>query len=358
MTDLPQQPPDRRPRPSILARARRRLRESGTERAARGDAVGTLLIMAYIARREGFPGIRRAVRTVLVTRRDYSLAVPFRHAIAAPSSVPSVAVACHIYHDELMPLLGGYLRNIPFRCPLFVTTDTPAKKAAIERYFADWTNGPVEVRLAPNRGRDIAPKLVALADVHDRFEYVLHVHAKRSMHHPRLHRWSEFLFNNLLGSPQIVASIFEIFHRFPGIGLVSSQHFEPLRSGLGWGENFALAEKLAGRMGISLAPDQAFDFPSGSMFWARTRALRPLLDLRLGVDDFPPELGQLDGTLAHAIERIYYFVCERAGFDWVKVARPDQFATSRRIAPIDSADALAAFIDRRLVRLTKGQPRA
>jgi hypothetical protein len=92
------------------------------------------------------------------------------------------------------------------------------------------------------------------------------------------------------------------------------------------------------------------------MFWARTAALKPLLDLRLETDDFPPELGQLDGTLAHAIERLYYFACERAGLDWVKVARRDLFRSTSRIAPVGGPDALEAFMRSRLVRLVGSRP--
>jgi lipopolysaccharide biosynthesis protein len=40
------------------------------------------------------------------------------------------------------------------------------------------------------------------------------------------------------------------------------------------------------------------------MFWAKASLVRPLLDLNLQFDDFPPEKGQLDGELNHAIERI------------------------------------------------------
>ena len=315
------------------------------------DFVIALRHTARLVWREGISGLARVVRCVLARRRDYALSVPFGYEIAAPQPAPSLAVVCHLFHHDLAPVLAGYFRNIPFPCHIFISTDTAAKQDDIERCFASWKQGPVEVRLAPNRGRDIAPKLVTFADVHSRFEYVLHVHAKRSLHSARLHDWGEFLFQSLLGSAAIIDSIFEIFARFPNVGLVASQHFEPLRFGLGWGDNFAPAESLAARMGVSISRDRHFDFPSGSMFWARTAALKPLLDLRLTTDDFPPETGQLDGTLAHAIERLYFFACERAGLDWVKVARRDLFRSTGRITPVDGPDALETFMKGRLVHL-------
>ena len=72
--------------------------------------------------------------------------------------------------------------------------------------------------------------------------------------------------------------------------------------------------------GLQIPPNEAIDFPVGSMFWARSAALQPLLDLRLGFEDFEdtnPQ--QRDGTLAHAIERSFLFSCCKAGYYWGRI---------------------------------------
>jgi lipopolysaccharide biosynthesis protein len=50
------------------------------------------------------------------------------------------------------------------------------------------------------------------------------------------------------------------------------------------------------------------------MFWVRLRALRPLLDAHLDPWEFDAEAGQIDGTMAHAVDRIIGLAVSAAGF--------------------------------------------
>ncbi len=51
----------------------------------------------------------------------------------------------------------------------------------------------------------------------------------------------------------------------------------------------------------------------GTMFWARTDAIAPLLDLDLGWNDYPAEPVPYDGTILHAIERLFPVVAQHRG---------------------------------------------
>ena len=103
---------------------------------------------------------------------------------------------------------------------------------------------------------------------------------------------------------------------------------------------------------MNLRADAALDFPAGSMFWARGAALRPLLDLGLSFDDFPAETGQTDGTLAHAIERLFLHSCERAGYGWLKIANPALYFRTDTIVQIRSAEDLDRYVARHCFWLT------
>ncbi|MFH7375964.1 rhamnan synthesis F family protein, partial [Pseudomonas syringae pv. tagetis] len=79
------------------------------------------------------------------------------------------------------------------------------------------------------------------------------------------------------------------------------------------GGNAQRMERLWAQLGLDGAPGDG-QFASGSMFWVRLQALRPLLDGHLLPSMFDVEAGQIDGTLAHAIERATGAVVTCAGF--------------------------------------------
>ncbi len=265
----------------------------------------------------------------------------------------SVAVVLHAFHVHLLPELRAYLDRIPFPADLFISTDDAEKQASVGDCFSDWPSGSVTAEIVPNRGRDVAAKLVGFAAVHDSHEYVLHVHTKQSPHDQRLVGWRAYLLETLLGSPETVRGVFAAFAEAPRLGMVAPQHIDELRPWIRWSQNHDLAATLAASMGFPLPPQAPLDFPSGSMFWARSAALRPLLDLRLSFDDFPEELGQTDGTLAHAIERLYYLACEQAGFDWLKVTARDGLHDAGDVRSVSSREELLRFLVRTPIRLSQ-----
>ncbi|MDD2558035.1 MAG: rhamnan synthesis F family protein [Desulfuromonadaceae bacterium] len=292
---------------------------------------------------------------------DSSLAVPFlcfgadpqasECEPAGPISGP-IAVICHLFHADLAGEIRNYLSHIPYPFDLYISTDTTFKRQVIAAAFSDFTAGLLEIRVLPNRGRDIAPKLIGFADVYPRYTYILHLHSKHSSHAGVLEHWRGYLLETLLGSPAIVRSVFAAFEHQPDLGIIAAQHFEPVRHWINWGGNLPCAQQLAERLGFNLSPNQVLDFPSGSMFWARSAALQPLLDASLDIDDFAIEAGQIDATLAHAIERLYFYICESAGYQWLKIARPDLLSHTPAIQQLQAATQLPDFFAQHGFRLT------
>lgn len=57
-------------------------------------------------------------------------------------------------------------------------------------------------------------------------------------------------------------------------------------------------------------------FPAGNMFWGRVAAVKNIFDIDYVEADFPEEAGQTDGTIMHAIERLWIPVAENNGYTY------------------------------------------
>jgi hypothetical protein len=255
-----------------------------------------------------------------INEHDFALEMPLRFA-PPPYRGGPIAIVIHAFYLDAFAALLEKARNAPGQLDLFVSTDTQQKRAELAALCQGWDRGSVEIAVTPNRGRDVAPKLLAFPRVYLEYELFLHLHTKKSPHGGApLARWRDHLVDNLIGTPEIAAGNVSLFDDAK-LGVVFPQHLTEIRGILNWGYNYDIARALARRMGVALDKNMVLEFPSGSMFWGRSAALRPLLDLKLGFEDFPPEDGRVDGTLAHAIERCVLISAEAAQLEWLKVQR-------------------------------------
>lgn len=226
-----------------------------------------------------------------------------------------VALHAHFYYVFGARDLAVRLANNSTRCDLFLSTDTDTKAAQLRSAFASHS-GTVEVRVMPNRGRDIGPFLTGFTReiAGGGYDVFGHVHEKRSLSVDAAmgNSWREFLWGNLIGGAhQMLDLVAAAFAARPGLGLMMAE--DPHL--VGWDKNRALAETLAIRMGLVIPLDDFFDFPLGNMFWARPSALRPLLGLNLAWEDYPTEPLADDGTLLHALERLVPYAAQCVGLD-------------------------------------------
>jgi len=178
-----------------------------------------------------------------------------------------------------------------------------------------------------NRGRDVLPFFHALREMGDTYEIGLKLHTKRSRHRADGEDWRRYLMDSLLVGKEGRPDALRLMERERSLGLVAPRaHLLPLEG------RIALNRRAMRRVAERLAMPLDFEtlagrrFAAGSMFWFRRDALAPFAQSDLD-DLFPREKGQLDGTAAHAVERLFTLVTEREGL-WVTAAEavPDLVA--------------------------------
>ena len=247
--------------------------------------------------------------------------LPDAHSFPDPAPLDSlrlrIGVVAHVFYDDLIEELAGYLARIPTPFCLFVSVVSEASQEQVTARFSRLENlTRLVVKVVPNRGRDIAPMLVAFREEVLSLDVVAHVHTKKSLYTGGERQdWRRYLLDSLLGSRDRIARHLGRFQADPALGILYPESFSGVP---GWAHtwlgNLAVCRDLGDRLGIGIEPGRYFDYPAGSMFWARVDALRPLLALKLELEDFPEEHGQTDGTLQHAVERLLVHVVRKQGF--------------------------------------------
>lgn len=264
------------------------------------------------------PGKRSATWPPSVFARYTSLQLPQE---GSQEDALRAAAIIHCYYPEVLPILLEYLKNLSATTHIYISTDTEEKRAAIQQKMALMDFAKTEIRICPNKGWDIAPFLAGFADIIPNYDLICKVHVKASTHmsKDKSAYWRTMLYGALLGSKHHVQKILRLFEDSPKLGMIASPSL-PYYS-VDRGMNKKWLDPLLQKMGLQIPPNEAIDFPVGSMFWARSAALQPLLDLRLGFEDFEDtDPRQRDGTLAHAIERSFLFSCCKAGYCWGRIS--------------------------------------
>lgn len=231
----------------------------------------------------------------------------------APAAGARLALHLHVYYPDMLPDILARMVANAVRPDLYVSVPNSAAMARVQPVLADYDGTVAKVAVVPNRGRDIGPFLTAFGADWAGYDLVGHLHTKKSLalnDAAFSFRWNAFLLDNLLGRHLRMAdAIVARMLADPGLGLV----FPDDPHAVGWSGNLEFARELGARLGLADFPRE-FQFPVGTMFWARPEALAALPALGLQWDDYPAEPLGYDGTMLHAIERLLPFVAASRGF--------------------------------------------
>jgi len=214
----------------------------------------------------------------------------------------------HIFYADLIDDLAQRLAPLRDSMDAIITFPEQWPASAVDA-LARAVPGAVLVPL-PNHGRDVVPFLTALKIARARGHTVFcKAHTKKSPHRSDGAAWRDRLLDGLM-SPERARTALAAFAEDERLGLLAPENARMLFSDPGvMTHNAEGVDQLSRALNFRYGPDTAF--PAGTMFWGRIAAFEALDGHDL---TFEPELGRVDGTLAHAFERIVGCLVETAGF--------------------------------------------
>lgn len=268
-------------------------------------------------RRFGYAYLHVTANVLRRYHRDASTEMLVNDINAGFSPTSEVAIVLHCFYEDLIgPIFDRYLSRAK-AADLIVTVRSDVSPKAIEEMRKRFPN--IFFLPQENRGRDIRPFLFALQRIRTLgYRFACKVHTKKT---PQVEDgggelWRLKLMDQLLGSDDSSEYVVQRFNGEDNLGLlvprVSVEDLGDLRNHI---DNTFWLDRLLARMNRpDLIGNYALTFPAGSMYWFRVEALDGFESLALAEDAFEQELGQRDGTLAHALERLVGLYALQQGY--------------------------------------------
>lgn len=225
-----------------------------------------------------------------------------------PSS--KIAVVAHIFYPELANELLDATVRLDEPHDLFITLvegQSDYLKAEISARFPK-----AMIWVFPNRGRDILPFMSLInTGAFFAYELICKLHTKRSPHRADGDKWRQHLISGVLPSKEGTKDIVAAFRQYPDLGLViaDGQIFHDAEN---WSGNVQHLKNLLPFLSLDIDRASQMPFAGGSIFWIRPWVLRDIVGLNLKPAAYEPEPVLTDGSLAHAVERLFSVVCHAA----------------------------------------------
>jgi rhamnosyltransferase len=297
------------------------------------------LAMEYIDKHTGYDVnliwdniIRNTNLYDLWARQQLEYIVPKDHLIREYKYEKKIAVICHIYYADLVEECASYAENFPENTDFYLTASLEETEEKINRVFAEKKLNFVCTRI-PNIGRDVPALWVTYAGIvtNGEYEYICFFHDKKVSQFKSSIIGEQYklrCYENIFGTKEVVKNIINLFEENPRLGVLGvpwayhGLYFDVV--GRTWKNNYTNVIAFADKTGIKTPtdPDKPAASPYGTKFWFRAAALRDVIGKGWTYKDFDVGFA-IDGTVLHAIERIYGLAAQSSGYYYASVINDD-----------------------------------
>lgn len=229
-----------------------------------------------------------------------------------------VAAVIFVYFKDLILENLSLIDSFPEETQFYLVS---SKEDVLNEYKKILSGERFHFRIQENRGRNESAYFVTCRDVLSDFDYVCLIHDKKSVHiSPQyiVSSFRKYLYSCLARNEIYVKNIIDVFEKNPLLGMLypPEPRFGPWKQVVPYSnkKNLIAARNLYEKLELKVPFDLNPEFPVGSMFWVRKDALSALFKHDWKFADFPGEPLPVDGTLLHALERLYPTIVQNSGY--------------------------------------------
>jgi glycosyltransferase involved in cell wall biosynthesis len=230
-----------------------------------------------------------------------------------------IALLLHIHYPDVLHDILPILISSVIDYDLLITATSEIVASEVHAVAAEYPlRGRIHVRVVTNRGRDIAAFINEFTDLYLNYDLICKIHGKKSPHLDHFGRsWRQYLISHTIGNDDIVRRITYFFSICPRLGVFAPVPFKGTDNS-NWADNLEIAKALVAALDPEAAErlgEQPLSYPSATVFWFRPQSLTELYG-RYPTESFPSEPLPVDGTSAHALERLIPYFAGRSGYEF------------------------------------------
>lgn len=228
-----------------------------------------------------------------------------------------VAVIAYLYYKDTLEQHLTYLSRISDEMAIYLISSNEDVLKLLVLFAQNKAN--VKVIKKINRGRDVSALLISSREIFQKYKYVCFVHdksAKSESEQEKVQFWVENLWGNTLKSEGYIENVLKLFVDNPDLGLlVPPEPYTYMRQIYFWHIEYERTKALAAELElVNTNIDRKYPpITLGTVFWCKSSIMKKLFAKHWKFEDFIEEPMPIEGTISHAVERIFAFLAQDAG---------------------------------------------
>ncbi len=243
--------------------------------------------------------------------------LPEKEIAASGINYVDVAIIAYVYYENTVRKYLEYLNIIPDEMAIYLISSNENVLKELALFVQNKKNALVIKKI--NRGRDVSALVITGNEIFQKYKYVCFVHDKGTRSESgreMVNFWIENLWGNTLKSEGYIENVLKLFVDNPDIGLlVPPEPYTYMWQTFFWRIEYertkALAEEL--RLVNTIIEKDYPPITLGTVFWCRSHIMKKLFEKQWKFEDFIEEPMPTEGTISHAVERIFAFLAQDAG---------------------------------------------